>query len=79
MSTEPRGSEFDLRPITITVNLPPRLARRLRCVAAGSGSTAEWVAVGLLAHALVPDARERGRLIERDLTDIGCASRPNQP
>ena len=67
--TEPHGSEFDLAPITTTVTLPPRFARRLRCVAADSGITAERAAFGFLTRALVPDARDRRRLVERDLDD----------
>ena len=69
--TQPHHNEFDLAPNTITVTLPPRFARRLRCVAAGSGITAERAAFGLLTRALVPDARDRRRLVERDLTDAG--------
>ncbi len=60
-----------LDPLHWNLDLPPRLTRWLRIIAAKQGRAPEAVAARLLARALVPDHFERRRLVRADLRDAG--------
>jgi hypothetical protein len=67
------SSEFDLAPMVVEVTILPRFARRVRILAAQEGRTASAVAARLIACAVIPDPKERRRLVELDLRDAGAA------
>jgi len=58
-----------LKPIDLELTLGPRFARRLRCKAKDAGRSPQAMAAILLANALVPDAIDRARLIQRELRE----------
>ena len=60
---------LELAPIRLAFAPPPRLARRPRTQASAAQRTPSALAATLLARALVPDLRERRRLVRRDLYD----------
>ena len=59
-----------LKPLELVLNLTPRIARRLRALAYNEQHSASSVATTLLTRALVPDARDRKRLRDRDIDDV---------
>jgi hypothetical protein len=61
-------------PIRVEFGLPPSLARRLRALAYDEKRSPGQVAAWLVSRALVPDARERARLVSRDLRALGVDS-----
>ena len=70
MSAVPdRDEALELKALTVTTCLPPRLGRRLKCMAHSEGRSVERMASLILARGLVPDARERRRLVGLDLDD----------
>ena len=71
MSSAPNRDEaLELEALTVTACLPPRLGRRLKCMAHGEGRSVERMASLILARGLVPDARERRRIVELDLDHV---------
>jgi plasmid stability protein len=58
-------------PMRLRIGLPPWLARRLRIRAINEGRSVERTAALILARALVPNAGERRRLMQRDLWELG--------
>ena len=75
LSVPTMNEALELEPLQVTVTLPPRIARRLLARAFSEKRPTERVASRLLAQALIPDVRERRRVVGPDLDDVLGADR----